>query len=78
MCSVVTNLVTSPDVKPIRCATTLCHFWRIRNGYVATQFFLFSSIATSSATSGYVVIPERLGQIEEPDSRNEERARKKT
>ena len=76
-CSVVTNLMTSLEFKPIRCATTLCHFGRTRNGYVAAQFILLSSTAESSATTGYVVVPERFGQNEEPVSRNEERARKK-
>ena len=43
MCSVVTNLVTSLEFQPIRCATTLCHFgWLRDDGYVATQFILFS------------------------------------
>ena len=77
MCSVTTNLVTSLELKPIRCATTLCHFGRTRNGYVATHFILLSSTAESCATSGYAVFSERLGQTEEPASRNEERARKK-
>ena len=62
MCSVVINLVTSPEFEPIRCATTLCQFGRTQNGYVATHFILLSSIAESSATSGYVVVPERFGQ----------------
>ena len=64
MCSVVTNLVTSLEVQPIRCATMLLHFGRTRNGYVATRFILLSSTAESSATSGYVVAPERSGQSE--------------
>ena len=60
MCSVVTNLVTSSEFQPIRCATTLCYY-----------------AAESSATSGYVVAPERSGQIETCASRNVERAKKK-
>ena len=76
MCSVVTNPVTSLEFKPIRCATTLCRFGRTRNGYLATELILLSSTAESSATSGYVVVPERFGQNEQPDSRNEERAKK--
>ena len=51
-------------------------FGRKRNGYVATHFILLSGSAESSATSGYVVLPERFGQNEEPASRKEERARK--
>ena len=74
MCSVVTNLVTSLELRPIRCGTTLCHFGRTRNGYVATQIILLSSTAESSATSGYVVVTERFGQNEERASRNEEQA----
>ena len=54
MCSVVTNLVTSLEFQPIRCATMLFHFGRTRNVYVATRIILFSSTAESSATSGYV------------------------
>ena len=77
MCSVTTDLVTSLEVNPIRCAATLCHFGRTQNGYVATQFILLSSTAESSATSGYVVAPERFGQDAEPATRNEERTRKK-
>ena len=33
--------------------------------------------AASSATSGYVVVPERFGQNEKPACSNEERTRKK-
>ena len=77
MCSVVTNLVTSLEFQPIRCATTLFHFGRTRNGYVVNRTILLSSTAESSATSGYVVAPERSGQIEAWASRNVERARKK-
>ena len=51
-CFVVTNLVTSLEFKPIRCATTLRHFGQTRTGYVATHFILLSSTAESSATSG--------------------------
>ena len=55
----------------------MCHFGQTRNGYVSTLFIHLSSTAESSATSGYVVIPERFGQKEEPASRKEERAGKK-
>ena len=72
MCSVVTNLVTSLEIQPIRCATMLCHFGRTRNGYVSTRFILLSRTAESSATSGYVVVPERFGQSEARASRNVE------
>ena len=77
MCSVVTNLVTSLEFQPTRCATTLFHLGRTRNGYVATRIILFISTAESSATSGYVVAPERSGQSEAWASRNVERAKKK-
>ena len=77
MCSVAHELVTSVEFNLIRCATTLCHFGRTRNGYVATHFILLSSTAESSATSGYVVVLERFGQNEEPAGSNKERAKKK-
>ena len=64
MCSVVTNLVTSLEFQPIRCATMLFHFGRTRNVYVATRIILLGSTAESSATSVYVVATERSGQSE--------------
>ena len=67
----------SLEFKPIRCATALFHFGRTRNVHVATRIILLSSTAESSATSGYVVAPERSGQIEAWASRNVERAMKK-
>ena len=73
-CSVVTNLVTSLEFKPIRCSTTLCHFGWTRNGYVATQFILLSSTA---ATSGHDIAPERFGQSEARAGRNVEQTKKK-
>ena len=75
MCSVVTNLVTSLEFQ--RFATTLFHFGRTRNVYVAIRIILLSSTAESSTTSGYVVAKERSGQIEALASRNVERTRKK-
>ena len=77
MCSVVTKLVTSLEFQPIRCATMLFHFGRTRNGYVATRFILLSSTVESSATSGYVVAPERFAQSEAWAGRHVERTRKK-
>ena len=77
MCSVITNLVKSLEFEPIRSATMLCHFGWARNGYVATPFIIFSSTAQSSATSGYVVVPERSGESEAGAGRNVERIRKK-
>ena len=44
-------------------------FGQTRSGYVATRFILLSSTAESSATSGYVVVPERFGQNGERISR---------
>ena len=64
MCSVATNLVTSLESQPIRCATMLFHFGLTRNAYVATRIILLSSTAESSATSGYVAATERSGQSE--------------
>ena len=77
MCSVVTNLVTSLQFQPIRCATTLFHFGRTRNVHVATRISFLSSTAESSATSGYVVAPERSSQSEAWAGKNVERAKKK-
>ena len=48
-----------------------------RNGYVATYFFVLISTAASSATCGYVCLPERFGQNEESAGKNEERTKKK-
>ena len=77
ICSLATNLVTSLEFNPTRCATTMCHFGQTWNGSVANHFILLSSTAESSATSGYVVVPERLGQNEEPAGNNKERAKEK-
>ena len=55
----------------------LCQFGQTRNVYVATRFILLSSTAESSATSGYVAVPEHFLQIKEPACINEERIRKK-
>ena len=51
-------------IPSIRCANMLCQIGRTRNSYVATKFILLSSTAASSATSGYVVVPEYFGQNE--------------
>ena len=77
MCSVVTNLVRSPEFQPIFCATTPFHFGRTRNVYVATRIILLSGTAESGATSGYVVVTERSGQSKAWASKNVERAKKK-
>ena len=61
-CSFTTILMTSLEYNPIRCATTLCHIGQTRNGSVVTHSILLSSTATSSATGGYVAVPERFGQ----------------
>ena len=52
-------------------AIMLCYDGQLRNGSVATHFILFSSNATSSATGGNVVVPERPTRNEEPISRIE-------
>ena len=44
---------------------------------MATYVILLSSTAASSATSDYVVVPDRFGQNEEPACSNEERTKKK-
>ena len=61
---VATDLVTSQNFQPIRCAFTLFHFVRTRDVYVATRIILLSSTAESSAKSGYVVATERSGHKE--------------
>ena len=71
---VATDLVTSRNFHPIRCAFTLFHFGRTRDVYVATRIILLSSTAQSSATSGYVVATERSGQSEAWTVNNEKRA----
>ena len=75
--SVATDLVTSENLQPIRCAFMLCQFGRTRNVYVTTRIILLSSTAESSATNGYVAVPEHFLQNEEPACINEERTRKK-
>ena len=77
MCCVVTNLVTSLEFQPIRCVTTLFHFGRTRDVYIATRIILLSSTAEVSATSGYVVATEHSSQSEAWAGRNVERARKR-
>ena len=56
----------------------LCEFGRTRNVYVATRFILLSSTAESSATSGYVAVPEHFLQTDEPSVNNVARAKKKS
>ena len=77
MRSVTTNLMTSLDFNPIRCATTLRHFGRTRSSYLDIPFNVRGSTAMSSATGDYVAIPDRFGQNEEPAGSNKERATKK-
>ena len=55
----------------------LCQFGRTRNVYVATRFILRSSTAESSATSGYLAVPENFLHNDEPACINEERTKKK-
>ena len=74
---VATDLVTSQNFQAIHSAFMLCEFGRTRNVYVATRFILLSSTAESSATSGYVAVPEHFLQNNEPSVNNVERARKK-
>ena len=76
-CSIVTNLVTSLEVHPIPCATSLRHFRQTRNGSIAIHFILPGSTTTSSARGDYVVVSECFGQNEEPAGTNEKRTKKK-
>ena len=43
--SVATDLGTSQEIQPIRCAFMLRQFGQTRNGYVATYFIILSSTA---------------------------------
>ena len=54
----------------------LCQFGRTRNVYVAIRIILLSSTVESSATSGYVAIPEHFLQNGEPACIKEKRSRK--
>ena len=45
---VATDLMTSQNFQPIRCAFALFHFGRTRNVYVATRIILLSSTAEGS------------------------------
>ena len=74
---VATDLVTSQNFQPIRCAFMLCQFGRTRNVYVATRFILLSSTAESSATSDYVALPEHFLQNNKPSVNNVEPAKQK-
>ena len=74
---VATDLMTSQNFQPLRCAFMLCQFSRTRNVYVATRFILLSITAESSVTSGHVAIPEHFPQNDEPSVNNVERTRKK-
>ena len=68
--------MTSLEIQPIRGGTTLFHFGRTRNSYVATRLILLSSTVESSSTSGYVVARERSGQSEAWAGKNVERTEK--
>ena len=75
--SVATDLVTSLEIQPILFPIIQCHFGQTRYGYVATYFNLLSGSPASSATRGYVVLPEQFGQNEEPARSDEEGTKKK-
>ena len=68
--------MTSLEIQPIRCATTIFHFGRTWDVYVATRIIPLSSTAEGSATSGYVAATERSGQSEAWAGRNVQQARK--
>ena len=58
-----TDLVTSQNFQPIRCAFALFHFGRTRDVYVATRIILLSSTAEGGATGGYVVGKARKSKV---------------
>ena len=75
--SVVTNMVTSLEFNPIRCATTLCHFGQTWIASVVNHSFLRCSVATSKATGNYVAVLEQFSQNEDTTSSIKERTRGK-
>ena len=72
-CSVAANLMTLLEFYPICYVVSIWPTW---SSYVAILFILRGNTATSSATGDQLAVPERVGQNEEPASRNEERTRK--
>ena len=70
----------SGDVTKIY-ANLLCYlavsFWTNTERLRSHRFHSAHSTAESSATNGYVIVPERFGQNEEPDGRIGERAWKR-
>ena len=68
--------MTSVEIHPIRFAIMLCRYGQTRNTHAATYFIILSSTAASSATSGYVVVPEHFGQNGEPVGSKKERTKK--
>ena len=76
-CCEANDLVTSFIFIVICHATMLCHFDHLRNSFVFTHSFHSTSAATGTATSEYWIVPERIGQNEEPASRNWKRTRDK-
>ena len=62
--SVATDLVMSQKFQPIRFAFMLCQFGQARNVYVAIRFVRLYRTGESSATSGYVAVPEHFLQNE--------------
>ena len=72
-CSVAINLVPALKLFLMCHATMLYQFGQFRNSSIITPFFQFNSAATSSATSCYRTVPERLGHNEEPARRYGER-----
>ena len=50
----------------------LCYDGQLGNGSIATHFILLSRPSTSSATNGYVVVPEKPSRNGAPTSTNEE------
>ena len=64
--SVATDLVRSQNLQPIRCAFMLCQFGRFAVSTSTWPPESFSSVARtaeSSATSGFVAVPEHSLQM---------------
>ena len=72
---VTKNLMTPLKLTPNCCVIMLCRFMSSTGHFFNHLFLLISSTSTSSATSEYGTVAERLSRNEEQSSRNEERSR---
>ena len=76
ICSVRVPFLLSGDVTEVILkwnASMLCYSGQLRKKSVSTLFHSDRSAAASRGTRENRIIPERIGQNEEPISKNEER-----